>query len=312
MAGKVWSLGDAVVDLLPDDNNRLMKCPGGAPANVAVAVARLGVATGFIGAVGQDPIGRFLKSTLMKEGVDTSSMVAKADQRSGLVLVDLDDEGERTFTFMVRPSADQFLTTDDLPEFCEGDWLHVCSIALANEPVRSATLTAMEQVKRAGGRISFDPNLRSDVWANPEEMFDVVRNAVAMADVVKVSLEELAWLTQTADTQAGLTRLKDITEASLIVVTLGAEGALFNYQGQSSTVPSLKASVVDTTGAGDGFVGGMLAGLSQYDSWPEYSDVEEILRRACLCGMLVTQTKGAMQALPTQSQLDALAASRTL
>ncbi len=306
MAGKVWSLGDAVVDLLPEEDNRLMRCPGGAPANVAVAVSRLGASSGFIGAVGQDPVGRFLEKTLIQEGVDVSSMTSKPDQRSGLVLVDLDDEGERTFTFMVRPSADQFLTAEDLPEFSKGDWLHTCSIALANEPVRSATLAAMEQAKHSGARISFDPNLRSEVWANPDEMHDVISKAIAMADLVKLSLEELLWFAGTTDAQEGLTLLKKKTDASLVVITLGAEGALFEYRGQIDNVPSVKADVVDTTGAGDAFVGGMLAGFSQSEAWPEFQEAKEILRRACLCGMLVTQSKGAMQALPTQAQLNKL------
>ena len=271
MTGKVWSLGDAVIDLLPEEGDLLLKCPGGAPANVAVAVSRLGANSGFVGAVGQDPVGHFLKKTLVQEGVDVTCMTAKSDQRSSMVLVDLDDEGERTFTFMVRPSADQFLTTDDLPEFSRGDWLHTCSIALANEPVRSATIAAMEQAKNAGSRISFDPNLRSDVWSNPEEMNVVVGKAIAMADLIKLSLEELQWLTGTNDAKEGLTLLKEKIDASLVVITLGADGALFEYRGQVGSVSSVKANVVDTTGAGDAFVGGMLAGFSQSATWPSLS-----------------------------------------
>ncbi|HCJ7380973.1 TPA: aminoimidazole riboside kinase, partial [Klebsiella oxytoca] len=160
MNAKVWVLGDAVVDLLPESEGRLLQCPGGAPANVAVGVARLGGNSGFIGRVGNDPFGRFMRHTLQQEQVDVSHMHLDGQHRTSTVVVDLDDQGERTFTFMVRPSADLFLTEEDLPPFAAGQWLHVCSIALSAEPSRSTTFAAMERIKYAGGRVSFDPNIR--------------------------------------------------------------------------------------------------------------------------------------------------------
>ncbi|STT84893.1 fructokinase [Klebsiella pneumoniae] len=116
-------LGDAVVDLLPDGEGRLLQCPGGAPANVAVGVARLGGDSGFIGRVGDDPFGRFMRHTLAQEQVDVNYMRLDAAQRTSTVVVDLDSHGERTFTFMVRPSADLFLQPEDLPPFAAGQWL---------------------------------------------------------------------------------------------------------------------------------------------------------------------------------------------
>lgn len=108
MIAKVWVLGDAVVDLLPESEGRLLRCPGGAPANVAVGIARLGGISGFIGRVGDDPFGRFMRHTLQQELVDVSHMRLDGEHRTSTVVVDLDDQGERTFTFMVRPSADLF------------------------------------------------------------------------------------------------------------------------------------------------------------------------------------------------------------
>ncbi|MEF1308446.1 PfkB family carbohydrate kinase, partial [Vibrio owensii] len=116
-----------------------LKCPGGAPANVAVAISRLGGNSAFFGRVGQDPLGRFMKATLAQEQVNTDYMLLDEAQRTSTVIVDLDDSGERSFTFMVKPSADQFLIPTDIPAFVQGEWLHVCSIALANEPSRSST-----------------------------------------------------------------------------------------------------------------------------------------------------------------------------
>ncbi len=133
MSARVWCLGDAVVDLLPQGDACLMQCPGGAPANVAVGIARLQGNSGFIGRVGDDPFGHFMRQTLAKEQVDTAFMRADAQHRTSTVVVALDEEGERSFTFMVRPSADLFLAETDLPPFARGEWLHCCSIALAAE-----------------------------------------------------------------------------------------------------------------------------------------------------------------------------------
>ena len=166
MRQKVWVLGDAVVDLIPDGENHYLKAAGGAPANVAVAIARLGGRTAFIGRVGDDPLGRFMQKTLNAENVNTDFMLLYPLHRTSTVVVDLSEEGERSFTFMVIPSADQFLQTDDLPQFNRGEWLHCCSIALLNNPSQQATLSAMQQIKQIGGMVSFDPNLRESLWEN--------------------------------------------------------------------------------------------------------------------------------------------------
>lgn len=136
MSAKVWVLGDAVVDLLPESDGRLLPCPGGAPANVAVGIARLGGTSGFIGRVGDDPFGALMQRTLLTEGVDITYLKQDEWHRTSTVLVDLNDQGERSFTFMVRPSADLFLETTDLPCWRHGEWLHLCSIALSAEPSR--------------------------------------------------------------------------------------------------------------------------------------------------------------------------------
>ncbi|PGF95103.1 PfkB family carbohydrate kinase, partial [Escherichia coli] len=117
MSARVWVLGDAVVDLLPESQGRLLQCPGGAPANVAVGIARLGGKSAFIGKVGDDPFGRFMYQTLSTENVDTHYMSLDPQQRTSIVAVGLDEQGERNFTFMVRPSADLFLQPGDLPAF---------------------------------------------------------------------------------------------------------------------------------------------------------------------------------------------------
>lgn len=300
---RVWVTGDAVVDLIPDSETSYLKCPGGAPANVAVAISRLGGDSAFFGRVGQDPLGRFMKQVLKNEGVDTQYMLLDEEHRTSTVIVDLDDHGERSFTFMVKPSADQFLQPQDVPAFKQGEWLHVCSIALANEPSRSTTLAAMKAIKAAGGYVSFDPNLREEVWLNPADLKSVVLQAVALADVVKFSDDELLFLTDKADLQTALSWLNEQYDLPLIVITQGKKGALVIHNNEQQLITGKPVNPVDTTGAGDAFVGGLLAGLVVCDDWHNNDNLLKIIRQANACGALATTAKGAMTALPTATQL---------
>ncbi|MEH0696070.1 aminoimidazole riboside kinase [Vibrio owensii] len=299
---KIWVTGDAVVDLIPDTESTYLKCPGGAPANVAVAISRLGGNSAFFGRVGQDPLGRFMKATLAQEQVNTDYMLLDEAQRTSTVIVDLDDSGERSFTFMVKPSADQFLIPADIPAFVQGEWLHVCSIALANEPSRSSTLKAMQDIKAAGGFVSFDPNLREEVWANPEELKPVVRQAIELADVVKFSDDELLFLTDTDSLEAGLEAIKAF-DNTLVLITQGAKGALVVFEGEQELIAGQAVKPIDTTGAGDAFVGGLLARLAQQNEWANKEAIHSAVNWANGCGALATTQKGAMTALPTQDAL---------
>ena len=307
MPNKIWVLGDAVVDLIPDGEMHYLKCAGGAPANVAVGVARLGVPSAFIGRVGKDPLGEFMQQTLRDEKVDTTYMHLDPEHRTSTVVVGLDN-GERSFTFMVNPSADQFLAVSDLPTFQAGEWLHCCSIALINEPTRTATLTAMKNIRAAGGKVSFDPNLRESLWKSQNEMIEVVNQAVALADVLKFSEEELTLLTHTDSLEKAFKKVTALYPEKLIIVTMGKDGALFHLNGHSEIVAGKALQPVDTTGAGDAFVGGLLAGLSLNSQWQELDVLKQIIRQANASGALATTAKGAMSALPNQQQLDAFLA----
>lgn len=302
VTNRVWVMGDAVVDLIPEGELHYLKCPGGAPANVAVGVARLGGESAFIGRVGADPFGRFMADTLAREGVDTACLRADPDHRTSTVLVELDEEGERSFTFMVRPSADQFLTPDELPGFQASQWLLTCSIALANEPVRGSCLQAMAAIKDAGGRVCLDPNLRPEVWGNPAEMLPVVRQTIALADVVKLSIDELQLLSGEDELAAGLAT---ISGPALVLVTRGAAGVVARLDGELLEWVGQKVTPIDTTGAGDAFVAGLLAALAGRSSLPTLAELPAILAQAHGCGALATTAKGAMTALPTRTELDA-------
>lgn len=303
MMKKIWVLGDAVVDLLPAGDGLLQTCPGGAPANVAVGAARLGQASGFIGCVGNDPFGRFMQQTLQQEGVDIRHMYLLDEQRTSTVLVGLDAQGERSFTFMVRPSADLFVRPHHLPRFEAGDALHFCSIALSTPSARATAFSAVESVHAAGGWVSFDPNIRADLWQSPDEMLQVVNQALALADVIKLSHDELALLTGIDGADDALQALTAVISPALLFITHGADGVTVWRDGQAQHYAAQKVEVVDTTGAGDAFVAGLLTGLMAQADPARPDCYQAALELAQRCGALATTAKGAMTALPRRQQL---------
>lgn len=306
MTQRIWVLGDAVIDLLPEQDERLLKCPGGAPANVAVGIARLGGNSGFIGCVGDDPFGLFLQQTLRDEGVDISHMSLTPGQRTSTVLVSLDHQGERQFTFMVRPAADLFLQPEQLPRFAAGEGLHLCSIALSAEPSRSTALEAMRAIKQAGGWVSFDPNLREDLWPDPQLLTALLDSAFSQADIIKLSEDELATLSEAADLAGRIHDFAQRYQPALLLVTCGAQGVWLWQCDTLRHFPAPTVSVVDTTGAGDAFVAGLLAALAQEQTPLSPVHLEAAIQQAQRSGAAATTAKGAMTALPRAADLAAI------
>ncbi len=304
MSAKVWVLGDAVVDLLPESDGRLLPCPGGAPANVAVGIARLGGTSGFIGRVGDDPFGALMQRTLLTEGVDITYLKQDEWHRTSTVLVDLNDQGERSFTFMVRPSADLFLETTDLPCWRHGEWLHLCSIALSAEPSRTSAFTAMTAIRHAGGFVSFDPNIREDLWQDEHLLRLCLRQALQLADVVKLSEEEWRLISGKTQNDRDICALAKDYEIAMLLVTKGAEGVVVCYRGQVHHFAGMSVNCVDSTGAGDAFVAGLLTGLSSTGLSTDEREMRRIIDLAQRCGALAVTAKGAMTALPCRQELE--------
>ncbi|EKG5161824.1 aminoimidazole riboside kinase [Escherichia coli] len=304
MSAKVWVLGDAVVDLLPESDGRLLPCPGGAPANVAVGIARLGGTSGFIGRVGDDPFGALMPRTLLTEGVDITYLKQDEWHRTSTVLVDLNDQGERSFTFMVRPSADLFLETTDLPCWRHGEWLHLCSIALSAEPSRTSAFTAMTAIRHAGGFVSFDPNIREDLWQDEHLLRLCLRQALQLADVVKLSEEEWRLISGKTQNDRDICALAKEYEIAMLLVTKGAEGVVVCYRGQVHHFAGMSVNCVDSTGAGDAFVAGLLTGLSSTGLSTDEREMRRIIDLAQRCGALAVTAKGAMTALPCRQELE--------
>ncbi|MDI7243170.1 aminoimidazole riboside kinase [Providencia rettgeri] len=298
---KVWALGDAVIDLIPLQNMQYEACAGGAPVNVAAGVARLGQNSGFIGRVGEEAFGHFMQKTLFDIGVDTSAMEFDEKYKTSTVLVSLHENGEREFSFLVSPSADQFLTTNNLPQFGH-DILHFCSLALVHHQCRASLSTAIEQLKLAGGLLSFDINIRPQMWSDPDEMHQVVDNFAKRADILKLSDDELLWLTQESRFENAIAKLQ-CYPAQLKIVTQGAKGCQVFTSLVQMAVSAYLVESIDTTGAGDAFMAGLLAAISQYGLVNEKEGLMKVISQATACGALATTKKGAIAAAPTQEEL---------
>ena len=298
---KVWSLGDAVVDLIPLQNMQYEACAGGAPVNVAAGVAKLGQQSGFIGRVGEDAFGHFMQKTLFDLGVDTRAMEFDEFHRTSTVLVSLQENGERDFTFLVAESADQFLTEKSLPAF-EKDILHFCSLALVNPICRSTLDCAIKNIKESGSLLSFDINLRPQMWRDHEEMREVIDNYAHKADILKLSEDELTWMTQEVTLNNALKKLEDYP-ARLKVITQGSKGCLVFTPNTQVAFSAFIVECIDTTGAGDAFMSGLLAALAEYGFAEDEPYLSKIVTQAAACGALATTKKGAIAAAPSRKKL---------
>lgn len=298
----IWTLGDAVVDLLPLEGMRYQACAGGAPFNVAVGTARLNCQSGFIGRVGDDELGHFLLKTLNDSGVSTKCMQFDHEHSTSTVLVSLGNSGERGFTFLTKSPADQYLTVQALPIFCD-DILHFCSLALVAETSRETLDIAIESVKNNGGLLSFDVNLREQMWNDKEEMLSIVRHFATQADILKLSEEEWYWMAGTHDFTKALDDLK-MLPAQLKIVTYGDQGSMVLWSDMIIHFNGYSVNSIDTTGAGDAFIAGLLASIAQGGMPQNFSYLRQAITLASACGALATTQKGAVTALPDTKTLN--------
>jgi fructokinase len=312
----VLSFGEALVDFFPERTGLpLSECDvfhrhlGGAPANVAIGLARLGTRAGVMTLVGADAFGAFVRHRLGHEGVDVSGLGVHRTARTGVTFVSVGAHGERSFLFFRHPSADQMIAAHDVSEaiIARTRVLHVGSSTLAREPSRAATLKAIALAKRHGCLISSDPNWRPHLWENPAEAATFLKQLVGQCDILKVSDDELAPLTGVTDPEAGATQLRALG-CPLVVVTLGARGCYVESVAGREYLPGEPAEVIDTTGAGDGFMAGLLATLVPLfrgGRTPAELTMSEV-RRACRVGnqigAAVVTRLGATTGLPARGQ----------
>jgi fructokinase len=313
-------LGEVLVDMFPAELGRPLAevsafrpKPGGAPANVAVAAARLGAESGFIGKVGDDAFGHHLARVLRREGVNVSGMRYDREARTGLAFIAMPDVNSYDMLFYRNPGADMRLRADELDRelLRQARTFHFGGLSLIQEPSRSATLEAARIARQAGALISFDVNYRTDLWSK-EEAYERVMATIPNVDLLKINETEVQILGGGDDVDAACAALLELGP-SLIVVTLGPEGSGFWIAEGSEHVPAFRVETVDATGCGDAFVAGLLCRLVVGVDWRQQLTVarmRENLRYANGVGAFTSLTQGVIPALPSAAQVEEFLATR--
>ncbi|CAD5192718.1 unnamed protein product [Musa acuminata subsp. malaccensis] len=312
-SGLVVSFGEMLIDFVPSEAgvslaeaSSFLKAPGGAPANVAIAVARLGGRAAFVSKLGDDEFGHMLAAILREKGVSDAGVVFDAGARTALAFVTLRADGEREFMFYRNPSADMLLTAAELNVdlIRNGAIFHYGSISLIAEPCRSAHLKAMELAKESGALLSYDPNLRLPLWPSPEEARKQILSIWDKADIVKVSGAELEFLTGHDSVEDEVALRLWRPSLKLLLVTLGDKGCKYFTKDFRGIVGSFTVKQVDTTGAGDAFVGALLQGIIEDQSaLQDEKKLRQVLRFANACGAITATKKGAIPSLPSASEV---------
>ncbi|KAJ4836708.1 hypothetical protein Tsubulata_031902 [Turnera subulata] len=300
----VVCFGEMLIDFVPTvagvslaEAPAFKKAPGGAPANVAVGISRLGGSSAFIGKLGDDEFGHMLADILKENNVDNSGLRFDRTARTALAFVTLRADGEREFLFFRHPSADMLLHESelDINLLNKAKIFHYGSISLIAEPCRSAHLAAMRIAKKSGCLLSYDPNLRLALWPSPETARKAIMDIWEQADIIKINEDEIAFLTGGDDPNDDNVVLKKLFHPNLklLIVTEGSEGCRYYTKEFKGRVPGVKVKPVDTTGAGDSFVGGMLSSLDE-------KGLREALLFANACGAVTVTGRGAIPSLPTR------------
>jgi len=282
--------------------------PGGAPANFLAALQKFGANTALVGKVGQDAFGKLLVGTLQKAGIETRGLVMADDVFTTLAFVTLDDKGDREFSFARKPGADTQLTFDEMDHALidEAKVFHFGTLSLTDEPARSATVQAVTWAKEQGKLITFDPNLRKPLWKDLETAKQEMLWGLSMADVVKISDEEVEFLFD-MNAQEGALHILNNYGVKLVFVTCGAKGCWFQNKKAFGHEPSLTdIQVKDTTGAGDIFGGSAVYQLLQTGKAPEDLEEEELRRIvtfACTAAGLSTTQAGGISSVPEKAEV---------
>lgn len=313
---KICSFGETLIDFTPvgvSENGNIIfeRNPGGAPANLAVAAVKHGVQASFIGEVGDDIFGQFLNEKLKGEGVDTEYMVINSRYKTTLAFVQLDEKGERSFCFYRNPGADTMIESQavNLRAIDECDIFHYGSVSMTHNPARITTFELIKYAQQKGKLLSFDPNLRMPLWNSEEEARHEIRHGLQFCDILKVAEEELIFLTGCETLEEGARQIAKKYKTPLILITEGSHGSHALIHDYYINAPAFPVSVVDTTGAGDGFLGCFLASFLKSGKTLEQlsgEDVYQMLRLANASGALSVTRKGGMPSLVTTEEAQAL------
>lgn len=282
--------------------------PGGAPANLLTVASHMGYRTAFIGKVGADMHGAFLRKTLRSEGIDTAALVEDADCFTTLAFVEIAENGERKFSFARKPGADTQIRKEELDQRLLSDCkiFHFGSLSLTDEPAKGATLEAVSIAKKAGALISYDPNYRPSLWKNEKTAIEAMKAVIPFSDMMKVSDEESLLLTGKSSYEDAADKLLSMG-LKLVAITLGGDGVLVATADRKEMIEAFRTEAVDTTGAGDSFWGGFLSRFLSLNKGIDALEWEEI-RTCAVMGNVVAglcvQKRGGIPSIPGPEEVE--------
>ena len=312
MKNEVIALGELLIDFtmngLSNQGNNLFEAnPGGAPCNVLSMLSKLGKNTAFIGKVGDDQFGRLLRDTIEDVGIDSTYLFNDPDIPTTLAFVHKLPDGDRDFSFYRKPGADMMLKADEIKEemFDDAGIFHFGTLSMTAPEVREATLKAVQIAKSKGMIISLDPNLRPPLWDSMENAREQMLKAISLCDVLKISDNEVQFVTGVDDYDEGIRFIQEKFNTKLICLTLGKDGSRAYYKDLRVDVPGFKQeNVVDTTGAGDTFCACTLnyIGENGLDNLNE-DNLRDMLTFANAAASLVTSKRGAIKSMPGKDEV---------
>ena len=309
----ITSIGEVLIDFssidAPEGKLGMMGSTGGAPCNVLAQAGKLGATTSFIGAIGQDMFGSFIKRELKKYGIDMTALAETGEATTTLAIVFFDEEGDRSFDFVRAPGADSMLTMNDKVREVLGQTklLQYGSLSMSKEPARSAVFEILEYFK---GPKAYDPNLRPAIWKDDEAMRRYAREGMKYADILKLGDDEAMFIMEQPDEESAVRSIQEEFHIPLIFVTKGKHGCRFYYKGESGFRPAYPVKTVDTTGAGDAFFGALLYCLINGSPMDQLTmeQIGDYVAFANAAGGLSATRKGTMEAMPYREEMERLLA----
>mgnify|MGYP000392747541 FL=1 len=307
----VIALGELLIDFTmhgesEQGNNLFEACPGGAPCNVLAMLNKLGKKTAFLGKVGQDQFGTLLKATLDDVGIDTSSLYMDQEVNTTLAFVHTFPDGDREFSFYRNPGADMMLTADEVDEefVKKAKIFHFGTLSMTHDGVREATKKALKIAKDNGLVITFDPNLRPPLWSSLELAKEQMEYGFAYCDVLKISDNEIQFISGKEDYDEGIRYLQGKYQIPLILLTMGKDGSRAYYKDMRVEVAGRVVKAIETTGAGDTFCGSSINYVLEHglENLTE-ENLKEMLSFANAAAALITTKKGAIRSMPEKEDV---------
>lgn len=311
----VVALGELLIDFTENgksnQGNPLFEAnPGGAPCNVLAMLTRLGHKTAFIGKVGEDFFGEQLRDAITEVGIDASGLCTDKEIHTTLAMVHTYPDGDRDFSFYRNPGADMMLNKEEVCEelIKETKIFHFGTLSMTHEGVREATKEAIRIAEESGAIISFDPNLRPPLWNSLDEAKEQVLYGLGHCHILKISDNEIQWLTGEEDYTAGVNWIRERYQISLILVSMGKEGSRAYYNGSIVEVkPFLQKNTIETTGAGDTFCGCVLHYICEHGmEGLQEENLKDMLTFANAAASVITTRKGALRVMPTREEIQNL------